>query len=104
MPPPPPPRHRIMTTSPHRRCLPPLPSRVPPLVLALVVLGLLVAGPAGTRAQMELTRTVKDLSGWPCTDYTWQDCAEVVPEGGYGPADWYKAGCPKPLRIHIRSH
>lgn len=41
-------------------------------------------------AQLDLQKTIQDLSGWPCSDYTWADCPQVVPDGGYEPAKWYE--------------
>lgn len=41
-------------------------------------------------AQLDLKSTIQELSKWPCADYSWQDCPQVVPHGGYEPAKWYE--------------
>ena len=63
------------------------------LVVLLFLLLLLGLGPTTIPracAQLDLTQTIQDLSGWPCSDYTWEDCPQVVPEGGYDSAKWYE--------------
>ena len=49
---------------------------------ALATLLALLTLPVLCDAQFNLRPVIEPLSKWPCSDWTWQNCPQPIPEGG----------------------
>ena len=57
---------------------------------ALATLLALLTLPVLCDAQFNLRPVIEPLSKWPCSDWTWQNCPQPIPEGGLSGKEWYE--------------
>ena len=57
---------------------------------ALATLLALLTLPILGDAQFNLRPVIEPYSKWPCSDWTWQNCPQVIPEGGLSGKEWYE--------------
>ena len=57
---------------------------------ALATLLALLTLPVLCDAQFNLRPVIEPYSKWPCSDWTWQNCPQPIPEGGLSGKEWYE--------------